>query len=72
MYQFYCNTFNNNSLYFRWTKTGEKTASGGKTISDVMKDGFVNKKYGILPNQKICWGASKNIMKNADRQKRSC
>ncbi|CAC5355960.1 unnamed protein product [Mytilus coruscus] len=28
----------------KWTKTGEKTASGGKTISDVMKDGYVNKK----------------------------
>ncbi|VDI32954.1 Hypothetical predicted protein, partial [Mytilus galloprovincialis] len=56
----------------KWKKTGEKTAPVGKTISDVMKDGYVNKKYGFLPNQKICWGASKNIMKNADRQKRSC
>ncbi|CAC5407028.1 unnamed protein product [Mytilus coruscus] len=51
----------------KWTKTGEKPVAAGKTISDVMKDGYVNKKYGFGKNQKICWDASKNIMKNADR-----
>lgn len=61
-----------NVLYFRWTKTGEKPVAAGKTIADVMNDGYVNKKYGFGKDQKICWDASKNIMKNADRHKRSC
>ncbi|XP_076076430.1 uncharacterized protein LOC143047277 [Mytilus galloprovincialis] len=56
----------------KWTKTGEKPVAAGKTISDVMNDGYVNKRYGFGKDQKICWDASKNIMKNADRHKRSC
>ncbi|CAC5355961.1 unnamed protein product [Mytilus coruscus] len=53
----------------RWSKTGEKYTSG-KTISDLMKDGYVNQKYGVGPNRKICWQSSKNIMDKSGRKKR--
>ncbi|XP_063415128.1 uncharacterized protein LOC134697041 [Mytilus trossulus] len=52
-----------------WKKTGEKLTNG-KTISNLMKDGYVNKKYGVGPNSKICWQSSGNIMDKAGRRKR--
>lgn len=55
----------------QWKKTGSKETSG-KTISDLMKAGYVDRPYGVGGGKKICWDASRNIMNKSGRRKRSC
>ncbi|VDI24421.1 Hypothetical predicted protein, partial [Mytilus galloprovincialis] len=60
---------NANHMSKNWKKTGEKLTNG-KTISNLMKDGYVNQKYGVGRDKKICWQSSGNIMDKAGRRKR--
>lgn len=54
----------------KWTPGLEENS--WKTISDLMKDGYVDRPYGVFGGRKICWDASRNIMNKSGRRKRSC